>query len=176
MPTGKHDLVARDGEPVRKGRVSPALRTAITLIVHEGLTVADAAKRTGYATESLSKALMKPHVKAFRLSVKRAWLASQTERAWLTVSDLALQANSEDVRLKAAKVFIEADEAARATMPADVRQLVQIVTQNVTMTGNLTASQMPGVIEALPYQPLQPDPSNFMPVGRDESEGEDDGE
>lgn len=173
MPTGTHDLVARDGEPVRKGRVSPALRTAIVLIVHEGLTVADAAKRTGYQTESLSKALIKPHVKAFRLSVKRAWLASQTERAWLTVSDLAMQANSEDVRLKAAKVFIEADAAARNAMPEQARQLVQIVTQNVNMTGHLTSSQVPGVIESLPYTPLQPDASNSWPVGRDESEGED---
>jgi len=169
MPTGTHDLVARDGEPVRKGRVSPALRTAITLIVHEGLTVADAAKRTGYATESLSKALIKPHVKAFRLHVKRAWLASQTERAWLTVSDLALQANSEDVRLKAAKVFIEADQAARNAMPESARQLVQIVTQNVNLTGHLPANQMPGVIESPPYQPLQPDASNYHPVGCEES-------
>ena len=169
MPTGTHDLVAKDGEPVRKGRVSPALRTAITLIVHEGLTVADAAKRTGYATESLSKALIKPHVKAFRLHVKRAWLASQTERAWLTVSDLALQANSEDVRLKAAKVFIEADQAARNAMPESARQLVQIVANTVNMTGHLPASQMPGVIESPPYQPLQHDASNYHPVGCDES-------
>jgi hypothetical protein len=148
------------------------LRTAITLIVHEGLTVADAAKRTGYATESLSKALIKPHVKAFRSSVKRAWLASQTERAWLTVSDLALQANSEDVRLKAAKVFIEADQAARNAMPEQARQLVQIVTQNVNLTGHLTASQMPGVIESPPYTPLPPYPSNSDAVGCDESDDE----
>ena len=174
MPTGTHDLVARDGEPVRKGRVSPALRTAITLIVHEGLTVADAAKRTGYATESLSKALIKPHVKAFRSSVKRAWLASKTERAWLTVADLAESGNSEDVRLKAAKVFIDADEAARATMPAEARQLVQVYINQLNQTGHLPASQMSGVIEAEPYQPVLPDPSNSRPVGRAESGAEDD--
>lgn len=172
MPTGTHDLVSRDGEPVRKGRVSPALRTAITLIVHEGLTVADAAKRTGYKTESLSKALIKPHVKSFRASVKRAWLASQTERAWLTVSGLALQANSEDVRLKAAKVFIEADAAARNAMPEQARQLVQIVTQNVNMTGHLPVSQLAGVIESPPYQPIPAHPSNSHPVGCDESDDE----
>lgn len=166
------ELVNRDGEEIRKGRISPALRTAITLIVSEGLTVADAALRTGYKAHSLTQALKKPHVRAFRASVKRAWLASQTEQAWLTVSKLATGANSEDVRLKAARVFIEADEAARATMPADVRQLVQIVTQNVTMTGNLSASQMPGVIEAPAYQPLQPDASNWPRVGCDESDAE----
>lgn len=154
MPTGTHDLVARDGSPVRKGRVSPALRTAVKLIVEEGLTVADAAARTGYKTPSLAIALMKPHVKAFRADVKRAWLASKTERAWLTVADLAERGNSEDVRLKAAKVFIEADAAARAAMPEQARQLVQIVTQNVNVHGQLTASQLPGVVEAEAYQPF----------------------
>ena len=161
-------LVNRDGEEIRKGRISPALRTAITLIVSEGLTVADAAVRTGYKPHSLTQALKKPHVRAFRSSVKRAWLTSQTDQAWLTVSDLATRANSEDVRLKAAKVFIEADAAARQAMPEQARQLVQIVTNNLTMTGNLTASQMPGVIEALPWSPVAGDASNSDPVGRDE--------
>ena len=165
-------LVNRDGEEIRKGRISPALRTAITLIVSEGLTVADAAARTGYKAHSLTQALKKPHVRAFRLSVKRAWLASQTDQAWLTVSDLALRANSEDVRLKAARVFIEADQAARNAMPEQARQLVQIVTNTVNMTGNLTASQVPGVIESLPYTPLQPDASNYQSVGCDESDDE----
>ncbi len=165
-------LVNRDGEEIRKGRISPALRTAITLIVSEGLTVADAALRTGYKPHSLTQALKKPHVRAFRSSVKRAWLTSQTDQAWLTVSDLATRANSEDVRLKAAKVFIEADAAARNAMPEQARQLVQIVTQNVNLTGNLTASQMPGVIEALPWSPVAGDTSNSDPVGRDESDDE----
>lgn len=162
-------LVNRDGEEIRKGRISPALRTAITLIVSEGLTVADAAVRTGYKVHSLTQALKKPHVRAYRSSVKRAWLTSQTDQAWLTVSDLATRACSEDVRLKAAKVFIEADQAARNAMPEQARQLVQIVTQNVNLTGHLTASQMPGVIEAPAYQPLRPDASNYHPVGCEES-------
>lgn len=170
MPTGTHDLVARDGEPVRKGRVSPALRTAITLIVHEGLTVADAAKRTGYQTESLSKALIKPHVKAFRHDVKRAWLASKTERAWLTVADLAESGNSEDVRLKAAKVFIEADEAARAAMPERVHQTLQIIANTVSVGGQLTDGQLSGVIEAQPWRAIEHDTSNSQPVGRGSDE------
>jgi len=170
------ELVNRDGEEVRKGRISPALRTAITLIVSEGLTVADAALRTGYKAHSLTQALKKPHVKAFRASVKRAWIASETEQAWLTMTDLARRAASEDARFKAAKYLIDIDVQARNALPTDTRQLVQIVTQNVTMTGNLTASQMPGVIESLPWSPPAPDASNSYPVGRDESEGEDDGE
>lgn len=166
MSTGDHGLRTMDGESIRKGRVSPALKTAIMLIVHEGLTVADAAKRTGYKTESLAKALIKPHVKAYRASVKHAWLASQTERAWLTVSDLALQANSEDVRLKAAKVFIDADAAARQAMPEQARQLVQIVTNTVQIGGQPTEGQLSGVIEAAPFQVLAHQPSDPKPVRR----------
>lgn len=174
MPTGTHDLVSKDGEPVRKGRVSPALRTAITLIVHEGLTVADAAKRTGYKTESLSKALIKPHVKAFRASVKAAWLASETEQAWLTMTDLARRAASEESRFKAAKYLIDIDLQAQGAMPDQARQLVQIVAQNVNMGAQLPHGQLSGVIEALPYQPFGRDASNSQPVGRDDPEGSDD--
>lgn len=172
MPTGTHDLVAKDGSAVRKGRISPELRTAITLIVHEGLTVADAAKRTGYQTESLSKALIKPHVKAFRADVKRAWLNSKTERAWLTVADLAERGNSEDVRLKAAKVFIDADEAARASMPDQARQLVQIVAQNVNMNAQLPDGQMRGIVELPAWSPPARIASNSTPVGHDDDDAE----
>ena len=55
MTFGVLDMTTRDGQPIRKGRISPALRSAIILIVHEALTVAEAAKRTGYQTESLAK-------------------------------------------------------------------------------------------------------------------------
>lgn len=101
-------LVTRSGEVIRKGRISPALRSAIHLIVSDGLTVAEAAMRTGYTTHSLTQALKKPHVRALRDSVKRAWIESRTEKAWLTVADLADNAASEDVRLKAAKTFLDA--------------------------------------------------------------------
>jgi hypothetical protein len=168
------ELLAKDGSIVRKGRISPALRTAITLIVHEGLTVADAAKRTGYATESLAKALLKPHVRAFRADVKRAWLASETERAYLVAAGLVRAANSEDVQLKAARIFIDMDQDAARAMPDAARQLVQIVTQNVNLTGNLTHSQVSGVIEAEAYQIPSLPSSDSWPVGRDESDDGDD--
>jgi len=177
MPTGTHDLVAKDGTPVRKGRISPELRTAITLIVHEGLTVADAAKRTGYQTESLSKALIKPHVKAFRASVKRAWLDSKTERAWLNMARLADSACSEDVQYKSNKTFLEAagELGGPASDPnATARTLVQIVINAAQNAGHLPAGQMSGVIEAEPYQPVEPHPSNLRTVGRVESEPDDD--
>lgn len=166
-------LVDRAGQPVHRGRISPALRTAIKLIVEEGLPVADAAIRTAYKVESLHKALCKPHVRAFRSSVKRAWLASKTERAYVTVANLAEGACSEDVRLKAARVLIDMDQAALNTMPAEARQLVQIVTQSVNIAGHLPASQMSGVIESPPFRVLSDRTSNSPPVGCDESEPDD---
>ncbi len=168
------DLVRRDGTPIRKGRISPALKTAVTLIVHEGLTVAEAAKRTGYQTESLSKALLKPHVRAFKADVKRAWLESKTEKAYLTVATLAESASSEDVQLKAARLLIDMDQAANAAMPERARQVVQIVTQNVNLGGQLIPNQSSGVLEAVPYQALDHDASNPRGVGYDENEGDDD--
>ena len=167
------ELVDRKGEEVRKGRISPALRTAITLIVHEGLTVAQAAAKTGYQAESLAKALLKPHVRVFRADVKRAWLASETERAYLTAADLMTRSGSDDVRLKAAKVFIEMDQEARRTMPNEARQLVQIVTQNLTMHAVPPTERSAGVIEAKPFQPLSLPSSNFIEVGQGESDDDD---
>jgi hypothetical protein len=164
---------------VRAPQIRPRLQDACTLIVSEGLSIADAAKRSGMTAHSLQVALKKPHVRTFLTSVKHAWLESRTSKAWLNVAQLADSACSEDVRLKANRVFLEAagELGAKGADPnATARTLVQIVVNAAQGMGNLTASQMPGVIEALPYQPLQPDASNFLPVGRDESEGEDDGE
>lgn len=122
--------------------------------------------------ESLSKALHKPHVKAFKAAVKRAWLASETDKAWLVVTGLAQNAASEDVKLKAAKVLLD---AAGELTPGDKagvgpRTLVQIVVQHPTESGQPTLRQLPGVIEAQPIQRGKPDPSNFIRVGRGEGD------
>jgi len=155
-------LVTRDGKPIGKGRISPALRTAVTLIVHDGLTVNEAAKRTGYQWESLAKALLKPHVRAFKADVKRAWLASRTEKAWLTVAELADNSASDDIRLKASKLFLD---AAGELTPADQggagpRQLIQIITKSVNMGGQPPSQRLPGVVEPLAGQWLDVTPSD----------------
>ncbi len=153
-------MVDRAGNVIRKGRISPALRSAIQLIVSDGLTVAEAAGRTGYTTHSLTQALKKPHVRACRDGVKRAWIESRTEKAWLTVADLADNAASEDVRLKAAKTFLDAageltpdggDKAGTA------RQLIQIVTQSVNLGQHPPSERLPGVIEAPAYRVIPHD-------------------
>ena len=153
-------LVDRAGNVIRRGRVSPALRSAITLIVTDGLTVRQAAERSGYKYESLLIAMRKPHVRAFRDGVKRAWMESRTEKAWLTVADLADNAASEDVRLKAAKTFLDAageltpdggDKAGTA------RQLIQIVTNSVNLGQHPPSERLPGVIEAPAYRVIPHD-------------------
>ena len=183
MPDPTHPIIeATAREVVAKARapqIRPRLQDACRLIVSEGLSVPDAAKRCGMTVPSLQIALRKPHVRAFLASVKHAWLESRTSKAWLNVAQLADSACSEDVRLKANRVFLEAagELGAKGADPnATARTLVQIVVNAAQGTGNLTASQMPGVIEAPAYQPLQPGASNYHPVGRHESEGDDDEE
>lgn len=83
------------------------------------------------------------------------------------------RSGSDDVRLKAARVFIEMDQEARRTMPTEARQLVQIVTQNLTMNATPPSQRSVGVIEAQPFQPLSLLPSNADPVGRGESDDDD---
>ncbi len=168
------ELVNRDGEPIRKGRISPALRTAIVLIVTEGLTVADAAIRTGYKPHSLTQALKKPHVKAFRASVKSAHLRSETDAAYAELCKMARFAASEDVRLKAIKVLIDIDQQASAAMPERANQTIQIIAQHVNLPANLGNNQMAGVIEAQPFQLPSANPSNSHPVGRPDFEADDD--
>lgn len=169
------ELVNRDGEPIRKGRISPALRSAITLIVSEGLTVADAATRTGYKAHSLTQALKKPHVRAFRASVKRAWLDSRTEQSWVGLAKLADHACSEDVRYKSHRTFLEAagelgGNAGQGEQLA--KTLVQIIVNQGRDATQLPDGQMRGVIEAPAWRPFPLDASNSDPVGRVVSDDE----
>lgn len=166
-------------ETVKNGRtlqIRPALREAIRLYVTEGLSKPDACVRAGMTLHGLLAALKKPHVRMFESSVKRAWMDSRTSKAWLNIADLADRGCSEDVRLKANRVFLEAagELGGPASDPnAAARTLVQIVINAAQNAGHLPASQMSGVIEAEPYQPLEPHPSNSRPVGRVESEADD---
>jgi hypothetical protein len=168
------DLVTKDGKPVTQGRIRPALDSAIRLIEERGYTIPDAAKAVGYRTHSLVQALHKPHVRAHRADVKRAWRESETAAAWQEMARLARHAGSEDVRFKSAKFLIEIAEEAEGRMPSQARQVVQIVTQNVNLGGQLIPNQSSGVLEAVPYQALDHDASNSRGVGHGDLDDDDD--
>ncbi len=177
MTDDSTDLVTKDGLPVTKGRIRPALDTAIRLIEEQGFTIADAAKSVGYRTHSLVQALHKPHVRAHRADVKRAWRESETAAAWHVMAKLARGACSEDVQHKSAKFIIDKAEEAAARTPEASRQLVQIIAQTVQLGTQLTDGQLSGVIEAQPWQAIADDASNSGSVGRPETgpdEGDDD--
>lgn len=166
-------LVTRDGTAIRKGRVSPALRTAIRLIVEDGISVAAAAQRTGYKETSLAVALKKPHVRAERAAVKRAWLDNKTGKAWLVMAQLAEGAASEDVRHKSAKVFLDAAgelDGSAANGATGPRTLVQIVMHHAPEGGQPIPHRLPGVIEAQAIHRPKPDASNFITVGRSDGD------
>lgn len=101
-------LITKAGRTIRKGQLRAPLRAAIALIVGEGLSISDAAKRVGYQPDSLSAALQKPHVRAYRADVKRTWLDGETSQAWARVISLAKTADSEKVQLEANKTVLSA--------------------------------------------------------------------
>lgn len=124
------------------------MRDAVTLMVTEGLSQTDAAQRVGMARESLSRALKRGDVIALKASIRRAWLSSQSEKARITIADLAVNAQSEDVRHKAARSLLELAGELGPGRTADrnppTATLIQIVTRDVPQIASAQAS---GVIE-----------------------------
>lgn len=159
----------------RAPQIRPRLRDAIRMIVTEGLSQAEAARRSGMTAHSLQVALKKPHVAAFVAHVKRAWLESRTSQAWINLADLADKAISEDVRYKANRTFLEAAGELgnnRGDGENLAKTLVQIIVNHGRDVTQLPDGQMRGVIEAQPWSPPARIASNSAPVGHDDDEPE----
>lgn len=131
------------------------MRTALAAYVLEARTVAESARIAGIQAETLQKALRKPHIRDEVIRLKRARLDGLTEKAWLTVADLASDAVSEDVKLKACRLIMEAageigpgrrDESPRASAA------VMIVVGQGPDRREITIGTN-GVVESPPYSP-----------------------
>lgn len=158
-----------------KPHIRARLRDAIAVYVSEGLSIADSARRAGMTPHGLQVALKKPHVAAYVASVKREWMANRTSKSWTNIADLADNASSEDVRLKANRVFLEAagELGGNANDAASMaKTLVQIIVNQGRDAAQLPDGQMRGVIESQPWRPSLPHPSNSDPVGRADSDDE----
>lgn len=133
------------GKDGRKLQIREGLAEAIRLIEEEGVSIKDAALSVGYLQNNLVAAMAKPHVKAYRARVKRAWLQARTTKAWHNIAGLADNAKSEDVKMKANKVFLEAAGELGAADRGDGRPstLIQIVAQ----AGSTVAIPSSGMIE-----------------------------
>ncbi|RYG85102.1 MAG: hypothetical protein EON59_12930, partial [Alphaproteobacteria bacterium] len=92
----------------RSKQIRPPLERAIRLMVEEGSTLSEAAQTAGLVEESLRKALVKPHVKAFRTGVTRAWLDNQASRGFVKAVALMDGAESQKLQLESAKLLIGA--------------------------------------------------------------------
>jgi hypothetical protein len=112
--------------------------------------------------------MIKPHVRAAKDAVKRAFLASETDKAWLTVVGLAQAAGSEDVKLKAAKVLLDAAGELEPKSAERSAQRPTVIINMVHPAGHPIPHQLPGVIEAQPIQRVRVLPSNSTMVGREE--------
>lgn len=138
----------------RKQQIRPALAEAIVQMVERGRTISEAAELAGLQEESLRKALAKPHVKAHVAGVARAWKAGETFQSWHTVSRLRKDAESEKVRLDAAKVFITAAgelEPERERAPA-LGVAIQIIVPEGRSPEALQVTDE-GVIESPAFDP-----------------------
>jgi hypothetical protein len=146
MATKQPALQDRDGRELRKGRISPALRTAVTLIVTEGITQREAAKRVGYQEHSLQVALKKPHVRALMADVKRAWLDNESSRSWRKITQLRDDAASEKVQLEASRTVLQASGELSPAQTEDGHSrgpLIQFVRNELHL--HAVAEQAPGV-------------------------------
>lgn len=128
------------------------LREALKIIAIEGASQREAAERAGMSEHGVQRALAKPHVRAYLDGVKRAWKEGRTSKAWANVADLADNAASEDVRLKANRTFLESmGELSPNGNGSDQapRQLIQIITDRVDIS-RPPLERWPGVTEAPP--------------------------
>ncbi len=158
-----------------KSTIRPALAEAVRLMVMQGYTVTEAAEAVQMKRRSLVIALRKPHVIRHVTDVKRAWMENRTSRAWVNVAELADRAASEDVRLKANRVFLEAagELGGRGSGDGDgPRTLVQIMIQAAQQLGQSPSQRLPGVFELPSPHGFADDTSNSQPVGRGEFDEE----
>lgn len=93
-------------------RMRPALRNAVALIVEQGTTQREAARRAGMDESSLGRALAKPHIKAYVDTQKALFLTDMLklkERAKAIAIaqgiDLMHNATSEAVRARMVELF-----------------------------------------------------------------------
>lgn len=112
-----------------KGRITPMLEAAIRVMVYEGASVAEAAEKAGYQRKSLENALRKPHVKAYKTEVWRAFKDSEAEKSFIVTCELRDKAKSENVRLQAAKAIMDQDGRF-----SEKKQVNQIHSGNIKFT------------------------------------------
>jgi hypothetical protein len=154
-----------DGGPLPRGRVSKRLEKAIRLIEEGGYSISLAAEGSGYQYTSLMAALKKPHVRAYRAGVKRAWRESEAPKSWNRIVKLAENAGSEKVKLEANKTILTAlgELTDESEAPGNAVALIQIIRNEVHNHGQPLSQRLPGVVQVeqfqdAEYQPLDPNP------------------
>lgn len=88
-------------KPPAKHRIKPALREAIRLMIWEALPRALAAQRAGMTDHGLYQALQRPHVQKLYNQEFTRLKDGSAVRAFINIVDLADNATSQDVRLRA---------------------------------------------------------------------------
>lgn len=146
---------------VRSPQIRPRLRVALDALVNEGLTIGEAAERSGMAYEAVRVAIHKPHVQAAIASLKRQRLGLESLRSFSQVVKLRDGAQSERVQLDACKVILSAAgdlEPERQHGPSG-GAVIQIVINAAHQEAPLVRTSPSGVVESPPF-----DPAKWRPV------------
>ena len=93
-----------------KLRISQQLKDAITAMITQGKTRAQAAESVGLKDQSLYYALCKPHVIRYKNEVMRAFRESEIERSFTKMTTLREEAKSEHVQADMAKTIASFDD------------------------------------------------------------------
>jgi len=125
------------GKDGRKLRITKPVRTAIQLMVLEGLKRAEAAQKAGIREHTLYVAMTKPHVKKYQRALMDELRTSEGHRSYLKLTELRDLATSEHVQMESAK-FV-----------AGVSGISPVQKQEVTHSGQV---QVGYVIDLSPQQ------------------------
>jgi hypothetical protein len=145
-----------------KTRIAPRLNDALVAIVNEGLSVKDAAIRTGYNPVSLALALKRPHVIARKRDILHAFLQNGADLCRKTLLDIVKSSKSDGARIEAIKTFL--------TLTGDLGG-EKATTNN--LNGDVIINYLPAPSrDDLPTITIQPVTRNTLNVFENDSHGD----
>ena len=125
-------------------RITPAIKTALISLVEEGLSIEEAAARSGLKPQTLQKSLRKPHVAAARSELRAAMRDNTRDKAFKRVAGLIDGARSEYVMLDASKHVLALAGESPATAAPVIDQRGGIAFNLILPAGDLPAEWLAG--------------------------------
>lgn len=131
-----------DDKPSRPRRVTGRLRTACDLMVYEGMSMYDAARKAGISAFSMREALKKAHVIGYLREHREILRVSMCGANLLALAEVRDQQDNQNARVAAVNSLErmgEANSAGRSGLsqtPGFVIVLQQVVTDSASLTAH----------------------------------------